>query len=188
MQHANHFEYDAAADQRMQLYEFHSDPAWEMYFEAIDTGWHVSPIWKQDNHSANWGTANDHRSGVWVAARTRDEVYEALRTRRAFATADRNAAVRVPADGDCRMGSDLAGLGSPVEVRVEASDEDATDAFATVELWGPGRARLHTADCGGASSCAVSFDVAVTGPTYVVARVSQADGEWLVAAPVWLAP
>ncbi|NMC72564.1 MAG: hypothetical protein GYA57_21250 [Myxococcales bacterium] len=188
MQHWNHFEYDAAVDERMQLYEFNSPPAWEMYFEALDAGWHVSPMWNQDNHSANWGTANDHRSGLWLAALTRDGVYAAFGARRTFATADRNAWVRVLADGDCWMGSDLAGVGPSVELSVEAEDGDATDAFDTVELWGPGRTRLDAADCGGAASCAVSFEVPVGGPTYVVARVNQVDGEWLVAAPVWLAP
>jgi len=188
VQHWNHFEYHAGADAEMELYEFNSDPAWEMFFQALDAGWRIAPAWNQDNHSANWGTANDHRSGFWLAALTRDGLYEAFRNRRTFATADRNASVRVLADGDCWMGSDLAGVGPSVELLVEAEDEDATDAFQTVELWGPGEVLLDSADCGGGSACSATFDVAVAGPTYAVARVSQADGEWLAAAPVWLAP
>jgi hypothetical protein len=188
MQHWNHFEHHAGADARMELFEFNSDPAWELLFEALDAGWRIAPTWNQDNHSANWGTANDHRSGFWLATLTRDGLAEAFRARRTFATSDRNASVRVLADGDCWMGSDLAGVGPAVELLVEAEDEDATDAFQTVELWGPGRVLLDSTDCGGGSTCTASFAVAVAGPTYAVARVNQADGEWLAAAPVWLAP
>lgn len=187
-QHWNHFEYHAEVDARMELYEFNSGPAWEMFFEALDAGWRIAPVWNQDNHSANWGTANDHRSGFWLSALTRDGLYEAFRVRRTFATADRNASVRVLADGDCWMGSDLAGVGPVVELRVEAEDEDAADAFQTAELWGPGRTLLESADCGGGPTCAATFERTVSGPTYVVARLTQADGDYLVAAPVWLAP
>lgn len=188
VQHWNHFEYHADVDERMNLYEFNSDPAWEMYFEALDAGWHVSPVWNQDNHSADWGTANDHRSGFWLSSLTRAGLYEAFRARRTFASGDRNAWVRVMADGDCWMGSDLRGVPPNVELLVEAGDSDPTDSFRAVELWGPGRTLLDNADCGGGSSCAVTFVVEVSGPTYAVARLYQDDGEFLVAAPVWLAP
>jgi hypothetical protein len=110
-----------------------------------------------------------------------------MRARRTFASRDRNAWIRAFADGDCWMGSDVAGVGPSVTVRVEAEDADATDVFTTVALFGPGGAAIDSTDCGGGATCSATFEVDVAGPTYVVARVSQADGQWLAAAPIWLA-
>jgi hypothetical protein len=184
----NSFEPDAAADVRLALFEFNGEgPVWDLLFDALDQGWHVSPMWNQDNHSANWGIANDHRSGLFMSALTRAAVAEAMMARRTFASADRNALVRTMAADQCWMGSRLAGVSS-VTIDAHAEDPDAGDGFATLELYGPGQALLESADCGGATSCDASTTVGVAGPSYVVARAVQSDGDFLVSAPIWLAP
>jgi hypothetical protein len=186
-QHWNHFEYFADVDERMTLYEFNSDPAWDMFFQALDAGWHISPVYDQDNHGADWGTKNDNRSGLWLTALDRESLYTGMLERRSFATTDKNAAVRMMAEDTCWMGSILSGYPT-VDLEVEATDTDATDSFATIELYGPAQTLLETFDCAGASPCTATFSYPVTDPTYFVARVTQTDGGVLVAAPIWASP
>jgi hypothetical protein len=188
-EHWNHWEYAADVDAQMNLYELNADPAWDWYFDCLDAGWHVSPMNNQDNHSANWGTANERRSAFWMSGLTRDALHAAMRERRSFATYDANAAIRLTGYGTCWMGSILTGVATSVPLAVDVDDPDAADGFTALELYGPGGALLSSEDCGGATTCSLSFAVpAPTGPQYVLARAEQADGGWAVSAPLWLEP
>jgi hypothetical protein len=82
----------------------------------------------------------------------------------------------------------LSQVSSPVAISVTAEDADASDGFATIALFGPAKASLGTFDCAGQQSCTASFALPVSGPSYVVARATQSDGDELVAAPIWVAP
>jgi len=185
----NDFEYHGDVDDRLSLFEFNGGgPVWETYFDALDAGWHVSPMLNQDNHSANWGTANDRRSGFFLAALSRDELRLAMLDRRSFATDDLNATIRLMAEGVCWMGSDLVGVSSLV-VSAEATDADPGDTFATLELFGPARALIATMDCAGSgTSCVIDQTLTVAEATYVVARATQTDGDQLVSGPIWAQP
>jgi len=187
--HWNHFEYIPAADARMNLFEFNGEGSpWELLFEALDAGWHVSPTFDQDNHSASWGTANDTRTGLYMSDLTADAMREAMLAGRSFATRDRNATIQVMAEDVCWMGSVLSGAAS-ISVAIETTDPDGTDGFDRVELYGPGMTLLDTAACGGGQTCSVSYEIGpIAAPTYIVARAFEVDGEDLIAAPIWLQP
>lgn len=184
----NNFEYDAAADQKMNLFEFNgTDKAWELFFQALDRGWTVSPTNNQDNHSADWGMKNDARSGLFMSALTRDGMKDAMLNRRSFQTLDQDATIKLMADGVCWMGSILSGYSS-LSVSIEATDPGSADGFDTIELYGPGQTLILSHPCGGGQSCSMSHTLNVTAATYVVARANQSDGDYLVAAPVWVSP
>ena len=182
------FSYDAAVDERIQVFEFNGGgDVWHWFFAALDAGWHVSPMLNQDNHSADWGSKNDTRSGLWMPHLSRVGLYDALANRRTFMTEDKNATIRLMADTDCWMGSIMSGI-TAVSINVEVIDSDAGDGFATIELYGPGQQLLDTHDCQAQDNCTFSASFDVTGPTYVVARATQGDGNLLISAPVWVAP
>jgi hypothetical protein len=179
------FAYDAAVDQRMNLLEFNTGAdAWAVLNQALEAGWHVSPTWNQDNHSANWGTANAHRTGLYLAALTRDEVARAMRERRSFATPDATASIRLQADA-CWMGSIVEGVTHAV-LRAEVADAD--DGFDRIELYGPRQLLLTAIPCGGRLSCGGEFEHWVSQPTYAIARGVQLDGDVVTSAPIWLSP
>jgi hypothetical protein len=187
-QNWSHFEYFADVDERMNLFEFNSGgPVWDMFFEALGKGWTISPMLNQDNHSANWGTANDGRSGFFMAALDRSSLYDAMLHRRSFMTRDKNASIKMIAATGCWMGSMLSGVAS-VPVHVEASDPDAADAFTALEVFGPGKQQMLQVDCASKPSCSADLTVQVTQSTFVVARAKQADGQELVSAPIWMRP
>ncbi len=106
----NDFEYHPDVDAKMNLFEFNSSNAWALYFEALDAGWHVSPVNNQDNHDADWGTRNGDRSGFYLSELTREALKDAMEDRRSFMSTDRNAAIRTMAFGRCWMGSILRGF------------------------------------------------------------------------------
>jgi len=187
-EHWNHYEYYADVDERMNLFEFNSGgPVWDLFFEALDAGWSISPMFNQDNHGDDWGTKNDNRSGFFMADLTREAMRDAMLGRRSFATTDKNAWVKMTAEGTCWMGSMLRGVAS-VSLEVEAVDADAGDTFTNVEIFGPGQTLIDTLACDGTETCAVSFTSTASPGLYLVARAHQTDGNWLISAPVWLEP
>ncbi len=180
----NDFEYDAAADGKLQLFEFNGGgPVWDLYFAALDAGWHLSPMYDQDNHNANWGTADDGRSGFYMSSLSRAGLAEAMSARRTFMSMDKNASIKMLADGSCWMGSILKGYSS-IGLQVDASDPDSGDGFVSIELYGPGKVLLGQHDCQGATSCTANFTL--SGQRYALVRATQTDGDILVAAPIWM--
>lgn len=185
------FDYDADAAKRMRLLDFDTpeDP-WGQYFDALTKGWSVSPMWNQDNHGADWGTKNDHRSGLWISALDRTQLYDAMLNNRTFATADKKAWIKLLAYGSCWMGSKLRGVTS-IPITVEVNDTDNDHGFASIELFGPNRTTpLASQDCAGAMTCTASFNVTVPVPpgvTFALARATMTNGAYLVSAPVWAA-
>ncbi|HEY3353378.1 MAG TPA: hypothetical protein VGQ83_09030 [Polyangia bacterium] len=121
-----------------------------------------------------------------MSALSRDGLYDAMANRRTFATSDKNATSKMLA-GTCWMGSILTHAPASMAITVEATDPDAGDDFTTIELFGPARSALGSQACSG-TTCTAAFTVAATAATYVVARATQTDGQYLVSAPIWLAP
>jgi len=185
------FEYVPAVDPKMNLFEFNTDGnAWDLFFQALDAGWHISPLYNQDNHSANWGTSNDNRSGFFLAELSRDALHDAMNEHRSFATRDKNASIKLIAQDACWMGSILTGVSSlpPLVFSVEARDADTADGFSAIELYGPRKAPLATIPCAGTSWCEGSWTAPPSAPAYVVAKAVESDGNYLVSAPIWLEP
>ncbi len=185
-QHFNSFQFDANADARLNLYEFNSSPAWKLFFQALDAGWHLSPTYNQDNHSADWGTKNDNRTGLYMAALDLTSMQTAMHERRTFMTNDKNASIKMMA-GNCWMGSILTGA-TGLTLSVMVADKDSTDSYTSIVLYGKGQQQLASFNCNGSSPCSASFNVKASQSPYFVARATQADGDLLVAAPIWLKP
>jgi len=182
------FAYAAAVDPKMNLFEFNgSGPTWDLFFMALGNGWHVSPVYNQDNHSADWGTKNDHRAGFFLPSLDRAAVHTAMQERRTFMTRDKNAAIQLLAESACWMGSILSGVVS-INIEVEATDTDVGDGFDMIELYGPGQALLQSTPCNGQITCTATYTLPVASSTFVVARAVQSDGDEVVSAPIWAAP
>lgn len=178
--------YDGAADKLMVLVDCEGNGSRQTpqlgYLPALARGWHLAPGSNQDNHHANWGDQDDGRTGVWVETLDRASVLRALREGRAFSTGDKNARVRLIANGRLWMGSTVVGAG-PVALRVEADDQDG-EPFAKLELWSNGQV-LSTQTPGAGP---VRFDAAFDPPhdAWVFARLYQQDGQELFSAPIYV--
>ncbi|MFA6035112.1 MAG: CehA/McbA family metallohydrolase, partial [Myxococcota bacterium] len=134
------FKYDAEIDQACSLIEVKNpitagndeEGHEHAYVEALDKGWHISPVSNQDNHGADWGTKNELRAGVWAEDFTRDGIVKAFQAGRTFATTDKNVTVRFLCEGQW-MGESVE-TESQMQCSVLADDPDAADTFELIEV------------------------------------------------------
>ncbi len=184
----NNFEFDPAIVNQMALFEFNgAGAAWDLYFQALAKGWFVSPMFNQDNHSANWGTANDHRSGIYMKALTLQDLHTAFKERRTFMSDDKNAVLTFMAQGVCWMGSQLSGV-SFITLSAEASDSDTEERFSKLEFFDGAKVLVKTVDCSALDVCTGSLNVTVDRPLWYVVRATEQDGDTMVSAPIWMLP
>lgn len=161
-------------------------PSYEYYTRALDKGWHVAPTNNQDNHKGGWGTANTGRDVVLVDTLTEEAIYDAMRNYRMYATEDLNLSIYYTFDGQI-MGTILDResypAGAKAAIRVELTDpDDAGEATVQVIVNGGKVLDEIKAPCDGRT---VEFSVP-TDYSYYYIKVTQADGDIAVTAPVWV--
>ncbi|MDE6455227.1 MAG: CehA/McbA family metallohydrolase, partial [Dysosmobacter sp.] len=161
-------------------------PSYEYYTRALDKGWHVAPTNNQDNHKGGWGTANTGRDVVLVDELSEDAIYDAMRNYRVYATEDLNLEIYYTFDGNIMgtiLGADSYAAGDTAEIAVALNDPN--DEAATVEVIVNGGKSLQSQSVSGNGT--VTFTVDNPGDySYYYIRVTQADGDIAVTAPVWV--
>jgi len=152
--------------------------------KLLEAGYHVAFSSNQDNHCANWGTANTNRTAVLVpngVPLTRDSFVDALRARRVFATMDKASQIVLTANGHL-MGERIDNRG-PLQLSVQFANDAGRRAAAVAIMEGvPGRN-------GNVSQLAAQASVTLTpspGPHFYYAKLTQDDGKVLWSAPVWV--
>ena len=183
--------YSPAVDQRITLIEVGNGegaigssgyfPSYEYYTRALDKGWHVAPTNNQDNHKGNWGDSNTARSVVLADALTEDAIYDAIANYRVYATEDNDLSILYSLNGNA-MGSILGGQDA---VEIQAQISDPTDSGdMKVEVIVNGGLVIGTQTVSGGSGT-VSFHFDSNDYSYYYLRITQADQNIAVTAPVW---
>ncbi len=166
-------------------------PSYEEYTRALDKGWHVAPTNNQDNHKGGWGDSNTGRDVVLVDELTEEAIYDAMRNYRMYATEDLNLSIYYTFDGQI-MGSILdkeSYAGVPTaRIKVELSDADTVSGNgdageATVQVIVNGGKVLSETKA--VCDTTVELDVPTTYSYYYI-KITQADGDIAVTAPVWV--
>jgi hypothetical protein len=138
----------------------------------------------QDNHCANWGTAYTNRTGVLIPdgePLSQASFIDALKARRVFATMDKSSQLVLTANGRM-MGERLTNSGPLNLVAHFASTAGKQVASVAIMEGVPGRNGAVTQM---ASEANVSFTPSV-GAHFYYAKLTQADGNILWSAPVWV--
>ncbi|HWJ93171.1 MAG TPA: phosphotransferase, partial [Telluria sp.] len=152
--------------------------------KLLEAGYHVAFSSNQDNHCANWGASYTNRTAVLIpdgTPLTQDSFIEALRARRVFATMDKGSQVVFSANGRL-MGERFANTG-PLTLKVDfASSAGKTVASVAIMEGVPGR----NGTVSQLSSEPVTTIEPAPGEHFYYARVTQADGNVLWSAPVWV--
>ena len=160
-------------------------PSYEQYIMALDKGWHVAPTNNQDNHKGRWGNANDARDVILTDNFTEEGIYQAIRDMHMYATEDKNLLVNYSVNGQI-MGSSITEVPQKLDISVSVNDPDKTDSIAKVEVVVNSGKVAHTWD--NAAELATG-ELSVTldsGYSYYFIRVTEADGDLAVTAPVWV--
>ena len=184
--------YDPQVDQRITLIEVGNGegaigssgyfPSYEYYTRALDKGWHVAPTNNQDNHKGNWGDSNTARSVVLASNLTEEAIYDAIRNYRVYATEDNDLSILYSLNGNA-MGSILNKQESGVTLTAQITDP--TDpADMKVEVIVNGGLVIGTQTLSGGSGT-VTFTFDSNDYSYYYLRITQADQNIAVTAPVW---
>ena len=187
--------WDKKIDERIQLIEVSNGsgpvggsgyyPSYEMYSMALDQGWHLGPAMNQDNHGGRWGDSNDARTVVLAYDLSEDSVYDAFQNRRVYATEDKNLEVYYTVN-DRVLGSVLTDGPESLNVRVQFSDADVTDRVTKIEVVADaGKTIYEWADTADFADGLVET-VLLPEYSYYYIRITQADGDLIFTAPVWV--
>ena len=187
--------WDAVIDQRMRMVEVGNGegaigsggyfPSYEYYIMALDKGWHVAPTNNQDNHKGRWGNANEARDVILTDNFTEEGIYQALRDLRTYSTEDKNLEIYYTLNGQ-KLGSTIKEVPESLDLKVTVNDPDGSDKIQKVEVVVNSGAVVHTWSdemelAKGELSVTLKPDY-----SYYFIRVTQADGDLAVTAPVWV--
>lgn len=166
----------------------------ESYIKALDAGWHVMPTATEDDHYGDWISPLGIRTVLLAPSLARDELYDAMRAGRGYATLDDNLMITYTLDGAV-MGSNLSDAGKDsYTAYVNIVDTDGEgDEITLVEIVTDDGFVIKEYPM--SSNCA-EITVELSGenaPRYFFVRVTTASplngeiGEGLTAwtAPVW---
>ena len=183
--------YDPQVDQRITLIEVGNGegaigssgyfPSYEYYTRALDKGWHVAPTNNQDNHKGNWGDSNTARSVVLASGLTEAGIYDAIRNYRVYATEDNDLSILYALNGNA-MGSILSKQDA-VEITAQISDPTDTADMKVEVIVNGGLVLDSQTLTDGKGTVTFTFDS--NDYSYYYLRVTQADQNIAVTAPVW---
>ncbi len=184
--------YDPQVDQRITLIEVGNGegaigssgyfPSYEYYTRALDKGWHVAPTNNQDNHKGNWGDSNTARSVVLASDLTEEGIYDAIRNYRVYATEDNDLSIFYDLNGNA-MGSILNKQESGVTLTAQITDPTDTADMKVEVIVNGGLVLDSQTLTDGKGTVTFTFDS--NDYSYYYLRVTQADQNIAVTAPVW---
>jgi hypothetical protein len=171
-------------------------PSESEFRRYLNLGFHLAPTADQDNHRPNWGGAAETRTGVVASSLTKSSILDALRSRQAYATEDRNLRL-IGRINSSLMGSVigvLPSLGSEIAIELSIEDDDEPIALYTIEVFaddGPGGEEADVVAVVNAQNGGI---VAIPGVTftgdgqYLFLRVTQSHDDVVGEDRAWLAP
>jgi len=176
------FEYKGLdLDNSFPLIEFQNiKMANDWYEYALNKGWHLSPVWNQDNHSANWGTKNDCRAGVWANELTLDALFEAIKAGRTFATMDKNSSVWIESN-NTPMGS-TCNRYTNMPFRIVLKDND-NEAWENIQIRSSNGLILSFNSIGNIDT---TIYLTLYNDNYIYVKAIQEDGDHIWSAPIYL--
>jgi len=154
------------------------------YTKALDKGWHVAPTNNQDNHKGKWGNSNTARTVIITDNFTDEGLLTGLKNMSVYATEDKNLLIEYRVN-DLMMGSTISEVPeTPLEFSINIDDEDEDDIISKVEIITNG-GRVAESKTFSDNVAMWTFELPSDQGYYYV-RVTQADKNIAVTAPVWV--
>jgi len=181
----NFMEYDLYSpevDAVLNLSEIKSTSAANYeYALSLTRGWHVSPVYNEDNHSADWGNAKEHCGYVLAPALTRQNIIDAFNKNRTYTTSDKTLKIYYKINDEW-MGARLNNPDS-LHVSVQLSTEKA-QGLGTVSLIAEDGIIVASKTIGAKKEFTWELDLA---PYYDYYYVKVESGShWCYTAPIWV--
>ena len=88
-----------AHKERVRLVEINGVRHYRNYMLMLDRGWHVAPLFNEDNHEKKWTTESGATGVVLAPALTRSNILTAMRRGRTYSTQDKTLDIRYTVNG-----------------------------------------------------------------------------------------
>lgn len=179
----NNFTYlNPETDSVFRLIEVRNFDDDQYYIMALDNGWHVSATNNQDNHNADWGNANNSRTGIWAEYLTPESIIEAMHARRTFSTMDKNASSWIDVNGS-NMGA-VINSGTDLNVHIKLSDTDLEE-WKNIQFIGEGGTVLFSIN-NHSSEIDTFVQLSEQTSKYLFLRAVQTDNDYIWSAPAFI--
>ena len=182
----DNFAFDPSASSRLAIQEISRDAGGEYtrfetaFLTSNQQGWRVAPTASGDAVAADGGVATTVRTGLVAPALTEQDLLNAIRARRLFATEDANLALALRIGGTW-MGAVLTRTGTvPAVVDIVDPDPEPATLF-----FYQGSRLLATVPLTSSSGQWTSSVTAWPGQFFWL-RLVQADGQAAYSAPIWV--
>lgn len=144
--------YNETARDRITMFEVINgdDLYYESYLTALDKGWKVSPIAGCDNHATNAVSRWQSRTGVAAKKLSEEDIFDAMRNRRTYATSDKNLEMVYYVNNHV-MGSVFSTSSGTLYFEVTASDPDTGDPDQMIS-------RIEISDISGKTVASEDFE------------------------------
>jgi hypothetical protein len=176
-------EYSKTGDQTVQMMEVRTADEEKAFIRALDAGWHIAPEGSDDTHSPNWGNVRSW-TGILAPGLSKQNILDALEKRRVFSTLDRNCVMLFRVNG-AEMGDIITDPVKKLEMAVLVDEADRNDVTAKIELFEDGV--VIRTDETNAENRRWEIELSPKpGNHYYFAKVTQADGNMMWSAPIWV--
>ncbi|MCL1982621.1 MAG: 5'-nucleotidase C-terminal domain-containing protein [Clostridiales bacterium] len=151
------------------------------YDRALSKGWHLAPTNNQDNHSANWGIANDHRTVILATELTRAALYNAMANRRVYSTENKTMKVDFTINGAV-MGTIFDDHPTTLDVHVAAQNTAANLGRISL-ITKNGREVISQTS----NSLTATWDFQIPADDeYYYVKIVQPNDDMTLTAPIWV--
>jgi len=175
--------YSEVGDRAVQMMEVRRPDEEQAFLRALKLGWHIAPDGSDDTHSPNWGSRFAW-SGILAPGLSKRNIWHAMKNRHLFSTLDRNCILLFHVNG-ALMGSIVKEPVEKVEIVAAVDEADADDTIAKIELFEDGEV-VQTDEPNADSRRWETTCSPKPGDHYYFVKVTQADGQMLWSAPVWV--
>ncbi len=170
-------EYDSAVD----LAEIKGSGYNSEYALALTKGWHISPMYNEDNHDPNWGNAYEYCGYALAPALTRQNIIDAFNKNRTYTTTDKSLKIYYKINDEW-MG---ARLDNPDKLKfsIQLSTEKA-QGLGKVSIVAEDNIIVAFKQLGSKKEFTWEFEL---DPNYDYYYVKVESGNtWCVTAPIWI--
>ncbi|MBO5968135.1 MAG: CehA/McbA family metallohydrolase [Clostridia bacterium] len=151
------------------------------YALSLTKGWHLSPVYNEDNHQKGWGNVSEYCGYVLAPALTRQNIVEAFQKNRTYTTTDKSLKIYYKINDEW-MGARLQNP-DKLKVSITLSTEKPV-GLGTVSLIGEDNIVVAKQNLGRTKKYTWEFEIDPDYDYYYV-KVS-CDTTWCVTAPIWI--
>lgn len=173
--------YSESTDKVMNLSEIKGSGYDLEYALSLTKGWHLSPMYNEDNHTPNWGAAYEYCGYALAPALTRENIIEAFAKNRTYTTTDGTLKIYYKINNEW-MGSRLDNP-DKLNVSVTLSTKKA-NGLGQIYLMGEDNIIVAVANAGKAKEYTWNLTIDPLFDYYYVKVVGS--GIWCVTGPVWV--